>query len=68
MLEVWTAGWMGQIWCLGLYKTNSADYHDEMNSEHFMEWLTEQLLLRLEESSVVIFDNASYHNKQKDIE
>ena len=22
-------------------KTNSADYHDEMNSEHFMEWLTE---------------------------
>ena len=26
-------------------KTNSADYHDEMNSEHFLEWMTEQLLL-----------------------
>ena len=25
-------------------KTNLADYRDEMNSEHFMEWMTEQLL------------------------
>ena len=47
-------------------KTNSADYHDEMNSEHFMEWMTEQLLPRLEEPSVIILDNASYHNKQRD--
>lgn len=25
-------------------KTNSIDYHDERNSKHFMEWMTEQLL------------------------
>ena len=47
-------------------KTNSADYHDKMNGEHFTEWLKEQLLPRLEEPSVIILDNASYHNKQKD--
>ena len=47
-------------------KTKAADYHDEMNSEHFMEWITEQLLSRLEEPCVIILDNASYHNKQRD--
>ncbi len=36
-------------------KTNSADYHDEMNSEHYMEWLTEQLLPGLEEPTVIIW-------------
>ena len=25
-------------------KMNSADYHDEMNHQHYMEWLTQQLL------------------------
>ena len=47
-------------------KTNSGDYHDEMNSEHFLEWMTEQLLPQLEEPSVIILDNATYHNKQRD--
>ena len=28
-------------------KTNSADYHDEMNSEHYIERLTEQLYQNL---------------------
>ena len=28
-------------------KTNSTDYHDEMNSKHYMEWMTQQLLLDL---------------------
>ena len=46
-------------------KTNSADYHDEMNSEHFIEWFT-QLLPNIPPTSVIVLDNASYHNKQKD--
>ena len=29
-------------------------------------WMTQQLLPRLEEPTVMILDNASYHNKQKD--
>ena len=47
-------------------KTNSADYHDEMNTEHYMEWFTQQLLPNLPPNSVIIVDNATYHNKQKD--
>ena len=61
-------------WGLGSYsanlvfrsKTNSIDYHDEMNSEHFMEWFTQQLLPNIPNSSVIVLDNATYHNKQKD--
>ena len=58
---------MGRGCRIGLRsKTHSADYHDEMNSERYMKWLTERLLLRLEQQTVIILDNASYHNKQKD--
>ena len=59
-------GWVNGAELVFTSKTNSADYHDKMNSEHFMEWLTEQLLPRLEESSVIILGNALYHKKQKD--
>ena len=34
-------------WCrFGFKKSkiNSADYHNEMNTEHYMEWFTQQLL------------------------
>ena len=40
--------------------------NDEMNSEHYIEWMTDQLLPTLDEPSVIILDNASYHNKQMD--
>ena len=45
-------------------KTNSADYHDEMNSTVFMEWFEEKLILALTRPSCIIIDNASYHNKR----
>ena len=38
------------------------DYHNEMNSRHFLEWFEERLLPALQEPSVIIIDNASYHN------
>ena len=59
-------GWVDGADLVFLSKTNSADYHDEMNSEHYMEWLTEQLLPRLERPTVIVIDNVSYHNKQVD--
>ena len=49
-----------------LSETNSADYHDEMNSEYYIEWLTEQIPPTLQGPSVIILDNANYHNKQRD--
>lgn len=57
-------GWIDGVDLVFKSKTNSADYHDETNSEHFLEWLKEQLLPTLEEPSVIILDNASYHDKK----
>ncbi|CAG4982209.1 unnamed protein product [Colias eurytheme] len=49
--------------CL-IYKANSTtgDYHDNMNFENYKTWLTKQLLPNLPKNSVIIMDNASYHN------
>ncbi|CAC5403600.1 unnamed protein product [Mytilus coruscus] len=43
-------------------KTNSSDYHDEMNSEHFTEWFRDTLIPRLSPQSIVVMDNAPYHS------
>ena len=59
-------GWVEGADLVFRSKTNSDDYHDEMNSQHYMEWLTGQLLPVLDKPTVIILDNASYHNKQKD--
>ncbi|XP_071150623.1 uncharacterized protein [Mytilus edulis] len=43
-------------------KTNSSDYHDEMNKEHFTGWFRETLLPKLPPRSVIIMDNSPYHS------
>ncbi|KAL5007367.1 hypothetical protein ScPMuIL_016173 [Solemya velum] len=43
-------------------KTNSQDYHDEMNSKHFLDWFTNTLMPALDSPSVIVMDNAPYHN------
>lgn len=42
----------------------TGDYHDNVNQEMFMKWLMEKLLPNLEPRSVLVVDNASYHNVQ----
>ncbi|XP_026319497.1 uncharacterized protein LOC113229996 [Hyposmocoma kahamanoa] len=44
-------------------KKKTEDYHDEMNSEHFEEWLR-GILPRLKENSVLVLDNAPYHSRK----
>ena len=36
------------------FEMNSADYHDEMNSEHVTEWLMDTFLLGLDRPTVMI--------------
>lgn len=43
-------------------KTNSSDYHDEMDGERFKQWFKEQLLPNIPEHSIIVMDNASYHS------
>lgn len=42
-------------------KTKDADYHGEMNQVNFVKWFRDLLLL-LPCPSVIIMDNAPYHN------
>ena len=39
------------------------DYHDNMNAEIFEKWFKDQILTNLEEPSLIILDNASYHSR-----
>lgn len=43
-------------------KSKDGDYHNEMNSTVFLKWFENQLLPSLKEPSVIVLDNASYHN------
>lgn len=43
----------------------TGDYHEEMNSEVFQNWFKE-VLPNLEEESVIIMDNASYHSRKSE--
>ena len=44
-------GWVQGADLVFRSKTNSADYHDEMNSEHFMEWFRDRLLPNIHDNS-----------------
>ena len=48
-----------------IFKANkkTGDYHDNMNSKNFENWFKTQLIPNLEEPTVIIMDNASYHSR-----
>lgn len=54
-------------WVLGaklIFKSSrkTGDYHGQMNHELFTKWFSEQLLPNIPKNSLIIMDNASYHN------
>lgn len=40
----------------------TGDYHGQMNHELFMKWFTERLLPNIPSQSLIVLDNAAYHN------
>ena len=44
--------------------SKSEDHHREMNPSHFEEWLTEKVLLNIEDKTVIVIDNSPCHLKQ----
>jgi len=40
----------------------TGDYHGQMNQELFTKWFKEKLLPNISKNSLIIMDNASYHN------
>ena len=51
--------------------THTGDYHDNMNSENFLNWVKNKLVPSFEacygknKQMVLVMDNASYHHKRK---
>jgi hypothetical protein len=43
-------------------KSKDGDYHQEMNSFVFLDWFENQLMPAMKNPSLVVLDNASYHN------
>lgn len=41
----------------------SGDYHDSMNFTNYKKWLEEKLIPNLPPKTVLVIDNAAYHNK-----
>ena len=56
------AGWVQGAELVFEATQRTGDYHGQMNWENFSTWFSEQLLPHIPSSSLIIFDNAPYHN------
>ena len=57
-----SGGWIPECELVFLSKTKSDDYHDEMNAKHFLEWFEQSLLPHIPPKSIIVMDQAKYHN------
>ena len=55
-------GWVNNAQLIFEAKKKTGDYHGQMDWGNFSKWFTEQLLPNIPENSIIIMDNASYHN------
>lgn len=55
-------GWVNNARLVFEAKRRTGDYHGQMDWDHFSRWFAEQLLPNIPEHSIIIMDNASYHN------
>ena len=60
------AGWISKSDLIFRAKAKSGDFHSEMNAEHFLEWFEYQLCPHVPAGSLIVLDNASYHNTQRE--
>lgn len=55
-------GWIDGAQLVFEAKKRTGDYHGQMNWENFSKWFKTQLLDNIPENSLIILDNAKYHN------
>jgi hypothetical protein len=56
------SGWVSGAKLVFKGTRKTGDYHGQMNWEFFKKWFTEMLLPNIPNNSLIIMDNASYHN------
>jgi hypothetical protein len=55
-------GWVPNARLVFKASKKTGDYHANMNWNNFSEWFQEKLLKNISENSLIIMDNAAYHN------
>ena len=55
-------GWVDGAELVFEAKKRTGDYHGQMNWENFSKWFLFQLIPNIEPGSIIILDNAKYHN------
>lgn len=55
-------GWVSNARLVFKASKKTGDYHANMNWDNFSEWFQEKLLKNIPENSLIIMDNAAYHN------
>ena len=62
MNAITESGWVPGAQCVFKASRKTGDYHGQMNGEMFQKWFANQLLPNIPPHSLIILDNASYHN------
>ena len=55
-------GWVPGAKLIFKSSRKTGDYHGQMNQELFTKWFREKLIPNIPQKSLIIMDNASYHN------
>ncbi|MFV2058927.1 MAG: transposase [Thiohalomonadales bacterium] len=55
-------GWVPNAKLVFKSTRKTGDYHGQMNAEIFQKWFVEKLLPNIPKNSLIVMDNASYHN------
>jgi hypothetical protein len=61
------AGFISNALLIYKSRQKTGDYHNEMDSKNYARWLKTMLIRNLPPKSILVIDNASYHNIQADI-
>ena len=56
------SGWVPDAKLVFKSTTKTGDYHGQMNWELFKKWFTERLFSNIPANSLIVMDNAPYHN------
>ncbi|MCP4755619.1 MAG: hypothetical protein GY866_32550 [Proteobacteria bacterium] len=55
-------GWVDGAELVFQAKKRTGDYHGQMNWDNFSKWFVDQLLPNIPPNSIIVLDNAKYHN------
>lgn len=59
-------GWVPEAKVVFKSTRKTGDYHGQMNGDLFQKWFVEKLLPNIPKASLIVMDNASYHNMLSD--